>query len=439
MADLSFQDLRFRHNNGKVVVEFLGNYQFEVDDKALSNISRYELDKDGGNSIRFADIDEETARGRFNAVLDYGLTNLTNTTTGKKTLYVHRFSRIPLIGTTNFGIIDRNTNMIEVRPLTGCNMNCIFCSVDEGLTSKKTSEVVIEEDYLVTEVKKLVEFKGCECNIIINSQGEPTLYKPLAELIRDLKAVAQIKTITLITNGTLLNEKLIDELADAGLTTMNVSLNAVDPKIARVMEGHGLYDVVKAKKMAAYAAKTKIKVCLAPVIVGGYNEGEMEKIVQFAKEIGATTAMQNYLYYKLGRNPRDAEQLQWPTFYKKLEELEKEYGSKLIFSAADYSIIKTKPLPKPYRKGQVAKATIIAEGRYPREYIAAANPAAAGFLGGEPRIVGCCRHLHGRQLPTCADGRIITLPDCEKSYSSGEKIKIKIVSDKHNIFYGKVV
>ena len=428
MAELSFQDLRFRHSNGKVVVEFLGNYQFEVDEEALSNISRYEINEKGSkgsNSIKFADIDEETARRRFNAVLDYGLANLTNATTRKKTLYVHRYSGIPLIGTTSFGIIDRNTNMIEVRPLTGCNMNCIFCSVDEGLASKKTAEVVIEEDYLVTEVKKLVEFKGCECNsakgrmhnracpdlchIIINSQGEPTLYKPLPELIRNLKAVAGIKTITLITNGTLLNEKLIDELAASGLTMMNVSLNAVDPKIAKVMEGHGLYDVGKAKKMAAYAAKTAIKVCLAPVIIGSYNEGEMEKIVQFAKEIGATTAMQNYLYYKRGRNPRDAKQIPWEEFYEKLEELERKYGSKLIFSAADYSIIKTKPLPKPYRKGQVVKATIIAEGRYPREYIAAANE------------------------------RIITLPDCEKTLKPNDAVKVKIVSDKHNIFYGKAL
>ncbi|MBI2549905.1 radical SAM protein [Candidatus Woesearchaeota archaeon] len=409
MATLTFEDLKFRQSNGKVVVEFLGNYQFEVNKEALSNISRYEISEKGSNSIKFAGIDEETAKGRFNAVLDYGLANLTNATTRKKTLYVHRYSGIPLIGTTSFGIIDRNTNMIEVRPLTGCNMNCIFCSVDEGLASKKTSEVVIEEDYLVTEVKKLVEFKGCECNIIINSQGEPTLYKPLPGLIRDLKAVAGIKTVTLITNGTYLTEKFVDELAGAGLTMLNISLNAIDTKIAKIMEGHGKYDVEQVKKMSAYAAKTTIKVSLAPVIVGGYNEAEMERIVAFAKEIGATTAMQNYLHYKLGRNPRDAEQIQWPAFYKKLEELEKEYGSKLIFSAADYSIIKTRPLPKPFRKGQTVKAVVVAEGRYPREYIAA------------------------------ADERIITLPDCEKSLRSGEKIKIRIVSDKHNIFYGKMV
>ena len=266
---------------------------------------------------------------------------------------------------------------------------------------------MIEESYLAAEVRKLVEFKGCECHIIINSQGEPTLYKPLPQLIGDLHSIAAIKTITLITNGTFLTEKFIDELAAAGLTMLNISLNAIDPKVAKMMEGHGQYDVEKVKKMAAYAAKTSIKVTLAPVIVGGYNEGEMEKIVAFAKEIGAATGMQNYLFYKRGRNPKNSGQLPWPAFYARLEELEKKYGTKLIFSAADYKIIKTKPLPKPFSKGQTVKARAISEGRYPKEFIAAAA------------------------------GRIITLPDCEKALAAGEAVKVKIISDKHNIFYGK--
>ncbi len=406
MATLTFEDLRFRKKDSNtVVVEFLGNYTFEVDTKALASIGPYSL---SGNSIEFKDVSEQEARNGFNVILNWGLGSLTNIATRKKTLYVHRYSGIPMIGTTSFGIIDRNTNMIEVRPLTGCNMNCIFCSVDEGLASKKTSEVIIDEKYLAAEVKKLVEFKGCSCSVIINAQGEPTLYKPLPELIRDLKSIAAVKTVTLITNGTLLSEQLIDEFAAAGLTHLNISLNAIDPKVAKAMEGHGGYDVEKVKKMAAYAAKTRIKVTLAPVIVSGYNDEEMEKIVQFAKEIGAAVGMQNYLFYRRGRNPKNVEQIPWEKFYAKLEELEKKYGSKLIFTAADYEIIKTKPLPKPFKKGQTVKAQVIAEGRYPREYIAA------------------------------AEERIITLPDCERKLAAAESVRIKIVSDKHNIFYGEV-
>ncbi|MBI2144224.1 radical SAM protein [Candidatus Woesearchaeota archaeon] len=406
MARLTFHDLKFRQKDGRVTAEFLGNYEFEVGSEALSCIGDHEISENGSITLKGTDV--ETARRRLNAVIDYGLASLVNITTRKRTLYVHRYSGIPLIGNTSFGIIDRNTSMIEVRPITGCNMNCIFCSVDEGLSSRKTSDVVVEEEYLAAEVKKLVKLKGCDCSIIINAQGEPVLYKPLPKLVKDLKAIAAVKTVTLITNGTLLTEKLIDELADAGLTRINISLNAIEPKVARVMEGHGGYDVEKVKKMAAYASKTAIRVTLAPVIVKGYNDEEMERIVKFAKETGAETAMQSYLPYKRGRNPKGAEQMPWQEFYEQLQQLERQYDSKLVFAAADYSITKTKPLPKPFRKGQTAKAVVVAEGRYPREYIAAAME------------------------------RIITLPNCEKQLKPNDAVKVKIVSDKHNIFYGKL-
>ena len=54
--------------------------------------------------------------------------NLINKTTKRKTYYIH--PPIPLIGHTAFGLIDRGTNIIQVRGLSGCNINCPFCSVD---------------------------------------------------------------------------------------------------------------------------------------------------------------------------------------------------------------------------------------------------------------------------------------------------------------------
>ena len=41
-------------------------------------------------------------------------------------------SDIPLVGSLYFGIIDRGTSLLQVRPSCGCNLNCPFCSVDAG-------------------------------------------------------------------------------------------------------------------------------------------------------------------------------------------------------------------------------------------------------------------------------------------------------------------
>ena len=45
-------------------------------------------------------------------------------------------SGIPLIGCIAFGLIDRGTNLIQIRPFTGCPLSCIFCSVDAGPRSR---------------------------------------------------------------------------------------------------------------------------------------------------------------------------------------------------------------------------------------------------------------------------------------------------------------
>ena len=44
---------------------------------------------------------------------------------------------IPLIGAHLFGIIDRGTNVLQIRAITGCPLKCIYCSVDEGVISRK--------------------------------------------------------------------------------------------------------------------------------------------------------------------------------------------------------------------------------------------------------------------------------------------------------------
>ncbi|MEM2002843.1 MAG: hypothetical protein QXT77_09385 [Candidatus Methanomethylicaceae archaeon] len=44
---------------------------------------------------------------------------------------------LPLVGTVYFGIIDRGTNVLQIRPTTYCPLSCIFCSTDAGPNSKR--------------------------------------------------------------------------------------------------------------------------------------------------------------------------------------------------------------------------------------------------------------------------------------------------------------
>jgi uncharacterized protein len=224
------------------------------------------------------------------------------------------------------------------------------------------------------------------------------LYPKIVELVAGLKAIEGVKRISFDTNGTLLTKKLIDELADAGLTKIHLSLNAIDHKVAEKL-ANCPYNTAHVLEMARYASK-RLGLLIAPIWVPGLNDDEMPKIVEFGKELGVRVAIQNFLSYRCGRNP--AKQMEWEEFFAKMKALETKFGVQLLFNEADFQIEKTKQLPKPFRKNQLIKAEIVCDGRLKGEKIAV------------------------------AEGRNISIPDCDKK----GLVKVKITREKHNIYFG---
>src|SRR3989338_1549056 len=330
MAELVFKDLAFEKNEGKVKVNFLRLFYFYLEEASLEKIGHFEVK---GNSISFRNVPEQSARRKFEFLLSNAFKNLRNKLNNKKTVYIHQSSGIPLRGTNYFGLVDRGTNIIEVKPITSCNISCIFCSVDEGPHSRRKVDFIVEKDYIVNEFRKLVEFKGSKnIDAHINAQGEPTLYADMVELVRDIMLIPDVKTSSIDTNGTLLSKKLVDDLAEADLTRINLSLNALDQEKAQKLAGHP-YNLNKVMDIARYIP-TKMDLIIAPVWVPGFNDEEMPKLARFAEEIGAgkncpPIGVQNLLNYRFGRNPAKGASME--EFYRKMRELEQKHDIKLVF------------------------------------------------------------------------------------------------------------
>jgi len=398
MAKLAFKDLNFIEERDKIKVIFLSFFSFQIGKAELNKISDFTI---GNNFINFKNINEKSARNKFNLLLESGFKGLKSRITGKKAIYVHKNSGIPLIGNSAFGIIDRDTNIIEVKPITGCNLNCIYCSVDQD---KRCAEFVVEEEYLVEELRKVIEYKECgNIEVHIASQGEPFFYVYLNDLARDISNITSVKVISIDTNGTLLTKKKVDELVKSGLTRFNLSINSLDAKKSKYISGTG-YNVKHIKEIAEYISN-KCDLLIAPVLLPGINEEDIEEIIRFYKSLKGSKliGIQNFLEYRFGKNP--VRQLSMDEFYDKLRKLEDKYKIKLIVNKCDFNVIKTKPLPKPFKKKSIIKARIICDGRFRNEKIAA------------------------------ADNRAVSVPNC---YSSGN-VKLKITRDKHNIFFGKII
>lgn len=391
MAKLEFNDLEFSDDKESVKVIFLKYFYFNIEKSELLKIGGFKFDT---HSIEFDASDKRSSK--FYELIDRGISELKSIVTGKKTIFVHKGAGIPLIGNNSFGIVDRGSSLIEIKPVCGCNLSCIYCSVDED---KRSVDFIVDKDYLIDELKKVVTVKKHDVEIHIGCNGEPLLYSNLILLITEIKTIPNVKRISMDTNGTLLTEKIIDELIDAGLTRFNLSLNSLDSDLAKKIAGGG-FSVNHAKKIAKYIKNKRVDLTLAPVWMQGVNDNDIEEIIKLGKEINAELGIQNYLYYQFGKNP--VKEIEMETFYEKLKALEEKYGIKLILKASDFHIKNDESYPKIFEKGDIVDAVLVCQGRLSNEKIAVAKD------------------------------RTISVYDCDKKI--GQKVRLKINRSKHNIY-----
>ncbi len=372
---LSFQNLEFEKqavgHESLVRVYFLRNFYFDLHEDELMLIGPYKL---SGNSIVFSAPEQKVMR-KFDMLLSVGFGRLKSILTGKNTVYIHKNSGIPLIGNNAFGIIDRNTSLIEIKPVTGCDLDCIFCSVDQD---KRNVDFVVEKEYLVEELRALIKLKEAkQIQVFIGSQGETLIYADLVGLIKDVSRIEEVNEIVLSTNGTMLTEKMADALADAGVARINLSINSLDYEKSKKICGVN-YNIRHIKKIAEYIAKSeKIDLMLTPVWIPGINDKDIEEIIAYAIKIGAgkkcsPVGVQKFLAYQYGKKP--AKEDEWESFYAKLRQFEKKFNIALSGSFGnEIKIVKTKKLAKPFDKGDVVRANIVCDGRLPGEKIAVAK------------------------------------------------------------------
>lgn len=285
--------------------------------------------------------------------------------TRRELVFITKESGIPLLGHSAFGIIDRGTNLLQVRCITGCNLSCIFCSVDEGRGSKtRQTDFIVDPDYILEELSKVAEFKGDGVEIHLDAQGEPALYPYLEYLAERVWEIREVSVVSMQSNGVPLNEERINAL-EGNVTRINLSISALSEEKAKILHGKH-YPLRKVLEVAELIANSKIDLLVAPVWVPGYNDEEIPKIVEFALEVGAgkrypPLGIQKYIPYRYGR--KVGKSMSFREFYSKLSELEREYGIKLILKPEDFGMEKRPRLPNPFKKGEVARGRIVANGR----------------------------------------------------------------------------
>ena len=315
---------------------------------------------------------------------------------------------IPLIGCIAFGIIDRGTNLLQVRPTSACNLNCVFCSTDSGPFSQcHKNNFEVDLNYLVDEVRKVVDFKDCNVEINIDSVGEPLMYKDVVKLVSKCKKISRVWKVSLQTNGILLTKEKIKGLKKSGLNLVNLSISALDPKLAKELSGTKSYSVEKVKKIAKWLSDEGIKLRLCPVWIPKVNDKEIEKLIKFSREIYATMGIQKYEVYKHSRKVKKVKPLNWWKFYNQLKKWEKKYDVKLILTKKDIGIKKAKRIKEVFKKNEKVSVKVVLPGWY------------------------------GDQMIGVAKDRCIAINNCDKEI--GDLVNVKILETKNNLYVGELI
>jgi len=320
----------------------------------------------------------------------------------------------PLVGTIAYGIIDRGTNLLQIRPVSLCPLSCIFCSTDAGPRSRgRQAEYLVELDYLVEGLRQIAKFKGAGVEMHIDTVGEPLTYPRIVELVQALRDIPEVSVISMQSNGVLLTHRLVEELADAGLDRINLSIHALNPQLAKKLTGTTAYPLDHVLEAAEAIAQSRIDLLVAPVWVPNMNDDEIPKLIEYALRIGAgrrwpPLGVQKYLRHRRGRNPAGVRSMSWKTFYTALRRLERRYGVKLVLSPSDFGIVKRKMLPKVFRLGERVRVRVLASG-----------------------------WLRGEKLAE-AKGVAITLVDADE-IPVGSRVRARIIQNKHNIYLARPI
>src|SRR4029079_11501815 len=110
--------------------------------------------------------------------------------------------------------------------------------------------------------------------------GEPLLYRDIIHLVEGIKSIG-ITSIKLTTNGFLL-QRMAKPLKDAGMQSINVSLDAVDEDVFFLMSKRS--NVQRIINGIDAAIDTGLQVKINSVIMKGMNDRHILSLLQFAFE-----------------------------------------------------------------------------------------------------------------------------------------------------------
>ncbi|MCX6685391.1 MAG: GTP 3',8-cyclase MoaA [Methanoregula sp.] len=166
---------------------------------------------------------------------------------------------------------NRPVSNLRISLTPKCNLSCIYCHAEGERTPANTmSAAEIAEVLRVASKFNIIHVKF--------TGGEPLLRDDLEDII---SSVPESMEASLTTNGILLADRA-DDLKEAGLSRVNVSLDSLNPLTYKRISGSDrLGEVLSGISAALEAGLTPIK--LNMVVLRGINDSEVDDFLAFVR------------------------------------------------------------------------------------------------------------------------------------------------------------
>jgi len=157
-----------------------------------------------------------------------------------------------------------------------CHYQCEYCS---AFLLKRDNKPILT----VEQIKDLWQQASELGAIHVNLTGGEPLMRDMDELCEIIKNMLPRRTlISLVTNSLLATKDKLRKLKEAGLDTLQLSIESMDPEINDRLRGvKGTFE--KTMEAFKYAKELGLTICLSTVICND-NQKEIEKLLEFVKK-----------------------------------------------------------------------------------------------------------------------------------------------------------
>lgn len=171
----------------------------------------------------------------------------------------------------------RNITYLRISVTDLCNLRCKYCMPESGVKSLCHSDILSIEE--IVEIVKVASKNGIKK--IRLTGGEPLVRRGFINLCKQISEINEIEDIAITTNGVYL-KSMADELFENKVRRINFSLDTLVKEKYNDITRRNDFD--KTMESLFYAIKKGFKVKINVVLIGGFNDDEIEDFVNLANK-----------------------------------------------------------------------------------------------------------------------------------------------------------